>query len=136
MSTPESLASEVRLRADERCEYCRMSQKLQGATFHIEHILPLTCGGGSISDNLALACPSCNLHKSDRSHALDPDTGERVPLFHPRRDSWAEHFIWEGCLLSGLTGKGRATIACLDMNHPRRIRVREAERMFGLFPPT
>jgi hypothetical protein len=30
---------------------------------------------------------------------------------------------------------GRATIAALDLNHERRIRIRQAEQMFGLFPP-
>ena len=135
MSTPEALASEVRHRAGDRCEYCRMSQRLQVATFHIEHIVPVTCGGKTTLENLALACPSCNLHKSDRSHAVDPITGERALLFHPRHDAWDDHFAWEGTGVIGLTSIGRATIASLDMNHPRRQRVREAERLFNLFPP-
>ena len=29
----------------------------------------------------------------------------------------------------------RATIAALDLNGPRRIRIRQAEQVFGLFPP-
>lgn len=135
MSRPEALASDVRHRAGERCEYCRMSQRLQGATFHIEHIVPVTCGGTTTLENLALACPSCNLHKSDRSHAIDPTTGERVPMFHPRQQAWDEHFGWDATTVIGLTPIGRATIARLDMNHPRRQRVREAERLFNLFPP-
>ncbi len=76
MNVPATLAALVKERAERRCEYCRMSQSLQGATFHVEHIIPLTCGGSTTEDNLALACPSCNLHKSDRSHAVDPDTRE------------------------------------------------------------
>jgi len=74
MNIPAALATLVRDRAGHRCEYCGMSQSLQGATFHLKHIIPLTCGGATTAENLALACPSCNLHKSDRSHVLDPDT--------------------------------------------------------------
>lgn len=43
-----------------------MHQLLQGATFHIEHVIPRVLGGSDNTDNLALACPSCNLHKADR----------------------------------------------------------------------
>ncbi len=112
-----------------------MCQSLQGATFHIEHIVPRTCGGVSTDANLAPACPSCNLHKSDRSHSPDPLTGSLEPLYHPRQHVWSEHFTWQAFSLAALTPTGRATIALLDMNHPRRLRVRQAEAHFELFPP-
>ena len=35
----------VSTRAGDRCEYCRMHQSLQGATFHVEHIVPRSRGG-------------------------------------------------------------------------------------------
>jgi hypothetical protein len=113
-----------------------MSQSLQGAIFHIEHIRPLAKAGATVAENLALACPSCNLHKSNRLNALDPKTGRSVPLYHPRRHSWMEHFIWRTTTVVGLTPTGRATVAALDLNHARRQRVREAEAKFGLFPPS
>jgi len=100
-----------------------------------ERITPQTCGGASEPENLALACPGCNLHKSDRSHAPDPLTGEMSRLYHPRADVWGAHFKWQGNLLVGLTPEGRATVEALDMNHLRRQRIREAEARFGLFPP-
>jgi hypothetical protein len=62
MSIPEELTRQVEARAQLRCEYCRMHQALQGATFHVEHILPGSRGGPTVLDNLAWACPSCNLH--------------------------------------------------------------------------
>jgi len=83
---------QVTARAGSRCEYCRMHQSLQGATFHIEHITPRAAGGSDAADNLALACPSCNLGKSDRVRVPDPSTAEAVPLFNPRTDLWADHF--------------------------------------------
>ncbi len=112
-----------------------MHQALQGASFHIEHIIPESHGGVSLLDNLAFACPSCNLHKSDRVHAVDPDSGTDVPLFNPRKDTWGEHFQWSGHLLLGKTRIGRATVSLLQCNHPRRLLIRQAEQSFGLFPP-
>lgn len=135
MNVPTALVALVKERAGHRCEYCRMSQSLQGATFHVEHIIPITCGGSTTEDNLALACPSCNLHKSDRSHVVDPETGETTILFHPRKQHWSGEFAWKDKRMVGITASGRATIHALDLNHPRRLRVREAESRFGLFPP-
>jgi hypothetical protein len=113
-----------------------MHQSLQGATLHVEHIVPKSDRGPDTPDNLALACPSCNLGKSSRTHVPDLGTGQDVPLFHPRTDNWGEHFQWvEGRSVVGLTAVGRATIAALNLNHPRRRRIREAEESFGLFPP-
>jgi len=125
----------VVVRAKERCEYCRMHQSLQGATFHVEHITPQVAGGSDEPDNLALACPGCNLAKSSRTKVPDPSTGDSVPLFHPRIEDWSDHFEWNDRVVAGRTSIGRATVAALDLNHPRRLRIREAEEWFDLFPP-
>jgi hypothetical protein len=133
--SPRQLAARVELRSGGRCEYCRMHQALQGATFHLEHILPESKGGKSDLENLAWCCPSCNLHKSDRIESLDPETGSPAPLFHPRRHVWSQHFQWQGYVLVAKTPIGRATLATLQLNHPRRLFIRQAEERFGLFPP-
>lgn len=85
--------------------------------------------------NLAWCCPGCNLAKASRMDAVDPTTERRIRLFHPRRDDWAVHFEWLGYVLFGQTPKGRATVSALDLNHERRLRIRRAEEMLGLFPP-
>lgn len=74
------------------------------------------------------------MQKADRIEAQDPDSGALVPLFNPRKDRWSEHFRFEGYRLIGQTPVGRATVALLDLNHPRRILIRQAEELFGLFP--
>ena len=129
------IAELVRMRARDRCEYCKMHQSLQGATFHVEHVLPESRGGSSLADNLAWCCPSCNLHKADRIDATDPESGAAVSLFNPRQQSWAEHFRWEAYLLIGQTAVGRATVAVLKLNDQRRAVIRQAEHRFALFPP-
>ena len=112
-----------------------MHESLQGATFHIEHVIPQSKGGESTLENLVLACPGCNLRKADKTTAVDSLNGEQVPLFHPLRQQWSEHFRWKGYEMEGRTAVGRATVAILDLNHFRRQRIRQVEETFGLYPP-
>jgi hypothetical protein len=135
MTSRAELERQVAGRADDRCEYCRMHQSLQGAQFHLEHVVPRVRGGITELNNLAWACPGCNLRKSDRVDVTDPETGLNVPIFHPRLNAWHEHFAWDEYQIIGLTATGRATIAALDFNQPRRIQIRQAEQTFGIFPP-
>jgi len=108
---PLRLVRAVRERASRICEYCRLPQEFQEATFHIDHILPRSAGGKTTLDNLALACVSCSLHKATRLDVSDPLTQESLLLFHPRKDSWFDHFTWgKDWRLAGLTPEGRATI--------------------------
>ncbi len=108
-----------------------MTQAIQGATFHIEHIIPRCKGGGDTLDNLALACPSCNFHKSDHTESEDPETGQIVRLFHPRQDKWDEHFRLEGLKIVGVTPVGRAIVELLDFNSERRALIRALEQSLG-----
>jgi hypothetical protein len=112
-----------------------MHESLQGATFHIEHVIPQCKGGRSELNNLALACPSCNLHKGSRVSVPASDGVGIIRLFHPVMESWAEHFRFSGYEVVGLTREGRATVEALNMNHPRRIRIRQVEEDYGIFPP-
>jgi len=136
MTSWSEISRTVERRAAGRCEYCRMHQSLQGATFHVEHIIPRSRGGISEIENLAWACPGCNLHKSNRVEVISADDQEPVSLFHPRRHEWDEHFFWEGYRIVGLTRIGRATVETLQLNHERRIKIRKAESLFDLFPPS
>ncbi len=135
MRAPEELADAVRARDQGRCQYCMMLERLQGAAFHIPHIIPQYKGGEPDLDNLALVCPGCSLYKSSRTATIDPVTGAYAPLFHPLIQDWAEHFRFSGHQIEGLTPVGRATVRALSLNHPRRQRIREMEEALGLYPP-
>ena len=111
-------------RADNRCEYCLLRQKHSELTHHIEHIVAKQHGGRDDLDNLALACHRCNLRKGPNLTGVDPVSGELVPLFHPRRDPWAEHFLFRGVRIEGITPVGRATVDVLAMNDARRLELR------------
>ena len=121
----------VILRAGNRCEYCRLSQDGQEATFHIDHILAKALGGPTGAANLALACVSCSLRKEARRFAIDPKSNRRVALFHPRRQRWRDHFRWEGFHIVGLTPTSRATVAALQMNRPLVLAIRQEETALG-----
>ena len=45
-------------------------------------------------------------------------------LFHPRRDGWADHFVFQGARIEGATAVGRATVQLLGMNDARRVELR------------
>jgi len=136
MTVSEELSRVVRSRAAARCQYCLMHETLQGATFHVEHVIPRSKGGASDAGNLARACPGCNLHKASRTTAPDPATGEEVPLFHPIRNLWSDHFRLNGLRIEGITPEGRATVGALKLNHERRLAIRAVEEAFGLYPPS
>jgi hypothetical protein len=107
----------VRIRAENRCEYCRLGQEHEAETpFHTEHIIARQHGGGDEFENLALSCCWCNAIKGPNLASLDPDTGKLTRLFHPRRDTWQEHFLREGAYIRGATDVGRTTAWLLQFN--------------------
>lgn len=136
MAISEGLRQQIIARARHRCEYCRLSQASQEATFHMDHVVPRARNGPTILENLALACVSCSLRKGARETATDPESGEDVPLFNPRRDSWSSHFPWSGVRVIALTSVGRATIAALAMNRPLLLAIRREEIVRGWHPQT
>lgn len=116
----------VRERAENRCEYCRTRQDDEPfISYQIEHIIAIQHGGNDDEENLALACTHCNLHKGPNLAGIDPMTGNIEPLFHPRRQSWAEHFEIHGPLIHGKTPCGRATVRVLAMNAEARVDLRQ-----------
>lgn len=118
-------------RAEHRCEYCRLSQKGQEATFHIDHIFPVASGGETAAENLALACVSCSLRKGAKAIVIDPQTKKETTIFHPRKDVWKKHFVWNGVKIVGLTETGRATVKALNLNRAIILAIREEEILLG-----
>jgi hypothetical protein len=124
-----NLRSSVRARAENRCEYCQLHQDdAPFARFHVEHIIPRQHGGSDEPENLALACHRCNLKKGPNLTGIDATTGEIAPLYHPRRQKWAEHLRFDDAYIVGLTATGRVTVQVLDMNATGRVELRRALR--------
>jgi hypothetical protein len=123
-------------RARHRCEYCGAPEAIFNFPFEVEHVISPHQGGTDDHSNLALACRSCNLFKSDRAESSDPETGITASLFHPRQDLWHEHFridVESGAII-GATPIARATLDCLRMNSASQIAARLQWVRIGLFP--
>ncbi|MCE5267141.1 MAG: HNH endonuclease [Planctomycetaceae bacterium] len=115
----------VRQRARCRCEYCGLHEDQSPlASLHVEHIRPKKHNGTDDTDNLALACIDCNLHKGSNVAGYDPKTGQLTELFSPRRHQWDEHFERRGPVIAGKTAIGRTTVDVLQLNAEERVQLR------------
>ena len=94
MSVPPAVRRVVAARDKNCCSYCKTSEENCGLAMHLDHVVPEAAGGGDEEGNLCQVCFSCNVSKGARQSAVDPETGETVPLFHPIRERWVDHFRW------------------------------------------
>ena len=119
------------------CEYCHTDETWQYIPFTLDHVTPVSSGGATTRENLALACFHCNRRKGNATRAVDPVTQQNVPLFNPRMQTWLEHFVWasDGLEIVPLTVTGRATLYTLDLNRKRVKRIRAADIAVGRHPP-
>ena len=133
-----SVRAIVAARAGRCCEYCRSQEAYATQVFSLEHIDPLSRSGTDDLENLAYACQGCNNHKYNHTNATDPQTGQLVPLFHPRRQVWEDHFTWSPDLTEvvGVTPTGRATVAALHLNREGVVNLRRVLAADGLHPPS
>jgi hypothetical protein len=134
---PAPLRRAVVRRARALCEYCRLRQDLCPAPFQVDHIIPRALDGQTVSENLCLACPVCNNAKRAQLTGREPRSQRRLRLFHPRLQSWNEHFRWsnDSSVIIGSTATGRATVAALKMNQPRIVKIRLIWASLRLHPP-
>lgn len=132
----ETIRKAVAERARHVCEYCLCREDYSPVALSIEHVLPASKGGTDILDNLALSCQECNNYKFTKTEAMDPETGQVVPLYNPRQHGWSVHFAWneDFTRIVGLTPTGRATVAALHLNRESLINLRQVLRQFGKHP--
>lgn len=135
---PVDIARRVRESARNRCGYCLSPQHLVLGRLQIDHILPRSKGGLTEESNLWLCCSLCNSYKGDRTSAIDPETGNSVAIFNPRKQEWFAHFRWsdDGLHIVGLTPIGRATVGALHLNDDQdALVVRSYWVQAGWHPP-
>jgi 5-methylcytosine-specific restriction endonuclease McrA len=131
---PASLREFVIERAKGCCEYCGYPSLASFAPHEIDHIIAQKHGGATSEDNLALSCTLCNQHKGSDLSSIDPLTQKLEPLFHPRQDTWLEHFRLEGATIQPLTPKGRVTVRLLQLNQVSRVSERQLLIEAGYYP--
>ncbi len=132
---PAALRRVVREHADGVCEYCLFPEALAFVAHEVDHVIALKHGGATELDNLALSCILCNKYKGTDLASLDPDTGELVALYNPRRSSWTEHFDLTEAVIAPLSPEGRATARLLRLNQPDRLAERLLASAAGLLGP-
>jgi len=130
-----TLRKQVRQRADNYCEYCRLHQRFDALPHHVDHIIARKHQGDEALDNLSLACTNCSLAKGSNIGGRDLRTMQFTRLFHPRKDSWHMHFRWRGPTLVGKTSIGRVTVLVLRMNQTDRVALRKLLIKHDQFPP-
>jgi len=143
MPINDQIKQTIRERAGCVCEYCHSPERLSANRFTVDHVIPKSLGGFDELDNLAIACRRCNERRYNFVAGIDPETQDIVPIFNPRKQKWAEHFIWldKGVVIEGTTPIGRATCLRLDLNdtrYPENDSIRETRRFWiqtGLHPP-
>jgi 5-methylcytosine-specific restriction endonuclease McrA len=135
--TSSAQRARVLERAKGCCEYCLSQEQYSPDSFAVEHIIPLSKGGANSLENLAFACQGCNNRKYTNTESVDPVTQAIVPLFHPRRNLWSDHFAWsDDCsLILGLTPIGRATVEKLQLNRVGLVNLRRILFEAGEHPP-
>ena len=123
---PTSLRRLVRDRARERCEYCLFPDAVGFYPHEIDHVVAEKHGGATEVANLAYTCWRCNRHKGTDLGSFDPATHDFSLLYHPRPQSWPEHFALHGAQIEGLTAVGRTTARLLQFNSAERLAERQA----------
>jgi hypothetical protein len=116
-----------------QCEYCGIAETVVFVPHEIDHIIAQKHDGQTEANNLALSCAVCNKRKGSDIASIDPETGQVIPLYHPRRERWPEHFHLDGSRIVALTPTGRVTIRLLQLNHPDRIAERELLLIAGQY---
>lgn len=125
MAVSAALRRKVWRRAKERCEYCLVPAEFDASPACVDHIIALKHFGPTAAPNLALSCYHCNSFKGDNIAGIDPESLQLTPLYHPRNDDWAEHFLWSDAAILGKTLTGRATVYVLNLNDPDPILLRQ-----------
>lgn len=124
-------------RAKGCCEYCLSRADFATQSFSIEHVILVSKNGKTTLDNLALACPSCNSYKYNKTTHPDPVDGTPIPLYNPRTQNWQDHFSWNKDFshIVALSAVGRATLHALKLNRSGLVNMCNALFTIGLHPP-
>lgn len=64
---PHHTAADIAALLIDQHDLCAHCGIVLNGKYHVDHVVPLSQGGGNGADNIALACPPCNLSKGDKS---------------------------------------------------------------------
>jgi len=111
-----------------------MPDKVAYHSHQIDHVVAVQHGGADDLSNLALCCVRCNRYKGPNLGSLDPESGELVAFFHPRKGQWSAHFQLSEGHIRGITPEGRVTERLFRFNDQERILERLIWIEQGIYP--
>jgi hypothetical protein len=137
VSVAPGIRESVRLRAEQACEFCSVTETDAGGLLTIDHFQPTTKGGSDEPVNLLYCCVRCNQYKA----SYWPVTSEAPTLWNPRTMARADHFVeLPDARLHPLTLTGAFTLQRLRLNRPplvdwrlRRNRFAEEARLLATY---
>lgn len=103
------------------CGYCGKNGRVMHEKFHIDHFVPKSIDNGRINDyyNLVLACPKCNLSKSDKWPTGDKKSphNEKEGFVDPASDEYDHHMQRnEDGFVVGITSIGKSICSMLHLD--------------------
>lgn len=103
------------------CGYCGKNGRVMREKFHIDHFVPKSIDKGRINDyyNLVLACPKCNLSKSDKWPTGDKKSphNEKEGFVDPASDEYDQHMQRnEDGFVVGITLVGKSICSMLHLD--------------------
>jgi hypothetical protein len=123
--------SDVRNRADDRCEYCQLPQTCSVLPHEIDHIRARKHHGATTMQNTCWACAYCNAAKGSNAAGFDPESGNLVDCLIR---AWIHGLSTSHGMALDFAASlhGRATLDVLQINDPKRVQHRRLLRAAGV----
>jgi len=125
----------VASRAGFLCEYCLIHEDDTFFGCEVDHVISRKHGGLTAAENLAYACLICNRRKGTDLGSILESGGPLTRFFDPRRDSWNDHFRYDGATILSLTEIGEVTARIFGFNDTERVLERATLIAVGRYPP-
>jgi uncharacterized protein (TIGR02646 family) len=119
------------------CGYCGKNARIMHERFHIDHFVPKKLAPDRRNDyyNLVLACPKCNLTKSDKWPTMDKDCphDERVGFVDPATPEYDEHLERDkNGYIVGITELGEQICCNLNFNIRRTDLFWKIQKLYAI----
>lgn len=123
-------------RAEGHCEYCLIHEDDTFFGCEVDHIISEKHGGPTESENLALACFTCNRRKGSDVGSVTLENASFTRFYHPRSDRWSDHCALSAdvLLIEPRTEVGTVTARILGFNDVERQIERDALQRVGRYP--
>lgn len=119
----------------EMCGYCGKNSDIMKERFHIDHFVPKSLVPEKVNDydNLVLACPKCNLTKSNKWPTKNKDMANdgSVGFVDPATSEYDEHLIRdEQGFIRGITPLGKNICKSLNFDVRRTDLYWKIQRLY------